>query len=160
MHFESKARYFLQRILSVYVILKSDHKYFHTNSCNFVMTLISQDDHLAARARAAYERSQNSQTKTLRYYPLIESLAPLWSLVAPLSSSGLSLTCTKLTTLLTRSKVRNAEGRLFQLIYRQFQPLWGAINCRAFSLGRFYAFCLFQTNRHHKWHLNDNLFYQ
>ena len=77
MHFESKARYFLQRILSVYVILKSDHKYFHTNSCNFVMTLISQDDHLAARARAAYERSQNSQTKTLRYYPLIESLAPL-----------------------------------------------------------------------------------
>ena len=65
MHYESKARYFLQRILSVYVILKSDHKYFHTNSCNFVMTLISQDDHLTARARAAYGRIKSIYERVL-----------------------------------------------------------------------------------------------
>ena len=40
-----------QRI--VLFIPKSGHKYFHTNSYNFVMTVISLDDHLTAGAWTA-----------------------------------------------------------------------------------------------------------
>ena len=38
--------------LTVFFIPKSSRKYFHTNSYNFAMTVISQDDHLTVGARA------------------------------------------------------------------------------------------------------------
>ena len=51
--------------LTVFFIPKSGRKYSHTNSYNFAMTLISQDDHLTAGAWAACgQYKQKWQTKS------------------------------------------------------------------------------------------------
>ena len=52
MYCGSKVRYFIEN-LTVFFIPKSGRKYSHTNSYNFAMTLISQDNHLTAGAWAA-----------------------------------------------------------------------------------------------------------
>ena len=49
---EVKCGIFIEN-LTVFFIPKSGLKYSHSNSYNHAMTLISQDDHLAARAWAA-----------------------------------------------------------------------------------------------------------
>ena len=46
--------------LTYFFIAESGRKYFHKNSYNFSMTLISQDDHLRARAWAACDLSRSS----------------------------------------------------------------------------------------------------
>ena len=48
-----KGEVFLLRIWLYFFIPKSGRKYSNTNSNNFAMTLISQDDHLIAGAWAA-----------------------------------------------------------------------------------------------------------
>ena len=52
MHCGSKVSIFIEN-LTDFFIPKSGRKYSHTNSYNFAMTLISQDDHLTAGAWAA-----------------------------------------------------------------------------------------------------------
>ena len=44
--------------LTVFFIPKSNRKYFHTNSYNFAMTVISQDDHLTAGVWFAFDMAR------------------------------------------------------------------------------------------------------
>ena len=54
MHCGSKVRYFIEN-LTYFFIAKSGRKYFHKNSYNFSMTLISQDeDDLSKSSYADY----------------------------------------------------------------------------------------------------------
>ena len=61
MHRGSKVRYFYGEFDCIY-IPKSGRKYSHTNSYNFAMTLISQDDYLTTGAWAACALTEHFYT--------------------------------------------------------------------------------------------------
>ena len=50
-----RERYTLEEKWGIFIENESSGKYSHTNSYNFAMTLISQDDHLTAVAWATLE---------------------------------------------------------------------------------------------------------
>ena len=52
MHCGSKVSFFIEN-LTIFLLIKKGHKYSHTNSYIFAMTLITQDDHLTAGVWAA-----------------------------------------------------------------------------------------------------------
>ena len=55
MHYEGKMRYLYWEFDCIFFIPKRGHRYSHTNSYNFAMTLISQGDDITAEAWAACE---------------------------------------------------------------------------------------------------------